>query len=314
MRSAKELKRVRLSGRAPGPNAVSPRAAETAFTPRSCTYRAPRSTDWPRHPLGDQPNEPPLAPPRVACLLALAGLLAFAATASASTIKLKCSGKGPHNRDSSGTVLCAEPGASRLVSGTLRNDANKPVKGKITVTVSKWIPSGEGWFTIKAGNPFTIDANAQGKFSYAVKTKTKVSVKFEAVGDEAAGISPVAAQSDVSRQLLGTVKKLGGGKVKITVKGTHGQVEDRSGRRIRLRSLRRQAACGAPRRPSSTSATSTASTPTTSTPANSATSSGTGRTRASGSERRARPHPPRRAPPAAAASPGPAGVRRRAGR
>lgn len=157
---------------------------------------------------------------RVAVPLALAGLLVLAAAASASTITLKCAGKGPHNRDSSGTVLCAEPGKSRLVSGSLRNDANKPVRGEIAVTISKWIPSGEGWYTIKAGKTFTINANARGKFAYAVKTPTKVSVKFEAVADEASQVSAVAAQADVSRQLLGTVKKLGMGRVKITIRGT----------------------------------------------------------------------------------------------
>lgn len=179
----------------------------------------------------------------VAVLLTVAALLAFAAAAGASKITLKCAGKGPHNRDSAGTVLCAEPGRSRLVSGSLLNDAGKPVHGKIAVTISKWIPSGTGYYTIKPGNPFTIDANAQGRFSYAVKTATKVSVKFEALADAALQVSPTAAQADVSRQLLGTVKKLGGGRVRITVRGTTHRLKiaivDESGYEARGGKLRR---------------------------------------------------------------------------
>jgi hypothetical protein len=165
-------------------------------------------------------NRSPLRRARFAAVFAILGLLAFAASASASQISLKCGGKGPRNRDSAGTILCAEPGKSRLVTGSLRNDAGKAVAGKVAVTVSNWIPTGEGSFKIVAGKPQTIAASAAGKFSYLVKTATKVSVKFEALGDEALGVSPVAAQADVSRQLLGRVKKLGGGRVKITVKGT----------------------------------------------------------------------------------------------
>ena len=175
----------------------------------------------PCHPTRRPIDEPQYAPPCACrCPVAALALLVLAATASASQITLKCGGKGPHNRDSSGTVLCAEPGKSRLLSGALRDDANKPVAGKVAVTISNWIPSGEGWFTIKPGRTLTLDANAHGKFALAVKTATKVSVKFEAVGDEARGISPVAAQADVSRQLLATVHKLGGGRVRISVRGT----------------------------------------------------------------------------------------------
>lgn len=161
---------------------------------------------------------------RRACLLAAfaaVGLLVLASAASASKVTLKCAGKGPHNRDSSGTVLCAEPGKSRLVSGKLLNDENKPVRGQIAITVSKWIPSGEGWFTITPGKTITINTNGAGKFAYPVKTATKVSVKFEAVADEAKKVSPTSAQADVSKQLLGTVKKLGGGKIKVKVTGTN---------------------------------------------------------------------------------------------
>jgi hypothetical protein len=182
-------------------------------------------------------------PVRVVVLLTVAVLLTFAAAASASKITLKCAGKGPHNRDSAGTVLCAEPGKSRLVSGSLLSDANKPVGGEIAVTISRWIPSGEGFYTITPGKTFTIDANSQGKFSLAVKTATKVSVKFEAVADQALGVSPVAAQADVSRQLLGTVKKLGGGRVRVTVRGTTHPLKiaivDESGYEARGGKLRR---------------------------------------------------------------------------
>jgi len=142
---------------------------------------------------------------------AVLGLFAFAATASASTLSLKCGGKGAHNRDSSGTVLCAaEPGKARVITGVLRDDSNKPLAGPVTVTLSRWVPKG-GYFTIEEFKTLTVNANAAGKFSYAAKTATKMSIAFDAAGAH--------AQADVSRQLQVSVRKLGGGKVKVTVKG-----------------------------------------------------------------------------------------------
>jgi hypothetical protein len=148
---------------------------------------------------------------RRALLLAVLALLALAATATASTISLKCGGKGARNKDSVGTVLCAAaPGKARTIEGVVRDDANKPLAGPVTVTVSKWVPKG-GYFSIEEFKTLTVNANAAGKFSYAAKTETKISIKFEAAG--------ASAQADVSRQLVVKVAKLGGGKVKLTVKG-----------------------------------------------------------------------------------------------
>lgn len=138
-------------------------------------------------------------------------LLAFAATATASTINLKCGGKGARNKDSAGTVLCAvKTGKSRTIEGVVRDEANKPVAGPVTVTLSKWVPKG-GYYSIEKFKTLTVTANGAGKFSYKAKTATKMSIAFEAVG--------AYAQADVSRELNVTVKKLGGGKVKITARG-----------------------------------------------------------------------------------------------
>ncbi|HEV7616073.1 MAG TPA: hypothetical protein VGO36_07565 [Solirubrobacterales bacterium] len=151
---------------------------------------------------------------------ATAVTLLLAGAAQASEIDLKCGGKGARNADSAGTVLCAaQPGQARVVTGVLSNDAGKPVAGKVTATVANWIPAGGGAFSIKPESTQTIAAGANGQFSFSVKTATKVSVYFEAVADEKLGILPFKAQADVSRQLAVTLKKLGGGKLKLTVKG-----------------------------------------------------------------------------------------------
>lgn len=148
---------------------------------------------------------------RVVFVLVALAALAFAASASASTVSLECGGKGPRNKDSAGTVLCAAaPGKARTIEGVVLDDANKPVAGPVTVTLSRWVPKG-GYFSIEKFKTLTVNANAAGKFSYAATTATKLSISFEAAGAK--------AQADVSRQLQVTVRKLGGGKVKLTVKG-----------------------------------------------------------------------------------------------
>jgi hypothetical protein len=159
---------------------------------------------------------------RFATIAVAAGtsLALLASAAQASEVALKCDGKGPRNKDSAGTVLCAAaPGKARVVSGVLRNDAGKPIAGKVTVTFANWIPAGGGSFSVTPESTQTIAANGNGQFSVPVKTATKVTVYFESVADEKLGVSPVKAQADVSRQLLTTIKKLGGGKVKFTAKG-----------------------------------------------------------------------------------------------
>lgn len=156
----------------------------------------------------------------VLALSTVAAVLAFAVAAQASEIALACDGKGPRNKDSAGTVLCAAaPGKARVVSGVLSDDAGKPVAGKVKVTFADWIPSSGGSFSITPGATQTVSAGANGRFSVPVKTATKVSVYFEALADEKLGVSPVKAQADVSRELAVTLKKLGGGTVKLTVKG-----------------------------------------------------------------------------------------------
>jgi hypothetical protein len=138
-------------------------------------------------------------------------LLALPAGASAASITLKCGGKGKHNKDSAGTVLCAaKPGQPRVIEGVLRDDSNKPAAGKVSITVSNWVPQG-GYYTVEAVETVTVNANGAGKFSYAAKTDTKISLHFEAAG--------AAAEAEVSRELQVSVQKLGGGKVKLTAKG-----------------------------------------------------------------------------------------------
>ena len=151
---------------------------------------------------------------------ALAGGLLLSSVAQASEVDLKCGGKGPRNQDSAGTVLCAAaPGKARVITGVLRNDAGKPVAGKVAVTFANWIPAGSESFSIKPESTQTIAANGNGQFAVPVETATKVTVYFEAVADEKLGVSPIKAQADVSRQLAVTLKKLGGGKLKLTAKG-----------------------------------------------------------------------------------------------
>lgn len=149
-----------------------------------------------------------------------AAILVFAMAAQASEIALKCDGKGRHNKDSAGTVLCAAaPGKARVVSGVLSDDSGKPVAGKVKVTFADWVPAGGGSFSVTPGATQTVTASANGQFSVSVKTATKVTVYFEALADEKLSVSAVKAQADVSRELATTIKKLGGGKVKLSAKG-----------------------------------------------------------------------------------------------
>ena len=153
----------------------------------------------------------PLYRPLPVLLVALAAL-ALAASAAASSISLKCGGKGKHSRDSAGSVLCAaKPGKARPIEGVVRDDSNKPLAGPVTVKLSKWIPRGGGSYSVEEFKTVTVHANAAGKFSYAAKTDTKQTLAFEAAG--------ASARAEVSRELQVKVKKLGGGKVKLTVKG-----------------------------------------------------------------------------------------------
>lgn len=147
--------------------------------------------------------------------------LAFAATAGAATLTLKCAGKGPRNADSAGTVLCAgSPSKGRAISGKVRNDAGQPVAAKLTLTYQSWTPVKVG-YTIQTRATREITAKSDGSFSFKSKTATKESIVVDLAPDAALGIAgAVRAQADVSRQLITTVTKLGGGSVRLTVKGT----------------------------------------------------------------------------------------------
>ncbi len=162
---------------------------------------------------------------RVPLLTAALSVLAVAATlavsAEAATLKLRCAGKGPRNADSAGTVICAATGKSRAVAGTVRNDAGQPVAAKLTLTYSSWTPAKNGiGYTITPTSTREITAKADGSFSFSSKTKTRESVRVDVVPDAALGTGAVRAQADVQRRLKTKLKKLGGGKVRVTVKGT----------------------------------------------------------------------------------------------
>jgi hypothetical protein len=149
---------------------------------------------------------------RPAFVLAIAALMLLtAAAASASSITLKCGGRGKHNKDSVGSALCADkPGKPRTIEGVVRDDSNEPVSGPVTVKLSKWTPKG-GYYSVEEFKTVTVHANAAGKFSYAAKTATKLTIGFEAAG--------AFAQAEVSRELQVKVQKLGGGRIKLTVTG-----------------------------------------------------------------------------------------------
>jgi hypothetical protein len=148
----------------------------------------------------------------------LAGLLV--STADAATLKLACAGQGARNRDSSGTVLCAGGLAGRTVDGTIRNDAGQPVAGKITVTFKSWTPQGGGYVVRPTGTR-EITAQPNGQFHIHVNPATKQGLQFDLAADPALGIAAgQTAEAEVSRRITYAVAKLGGGLVRITVRGT----------------------------------------------------------------------------------------------
>lgn len=86
-------------------------------------------------------------------------------------------------------------------------------------TIISWTPAGGGSFSLEPTSAKTISAGAGGKFSLSVKVANRLNVKFEAVADEKLGVSGGFAEAQVSRRLDVKMKKLGGGKLKFTVKG-----------------------------------------------------------------------------------------------
>jgi hypothetical protein len=161
----------------------------------------------------------------IALTLALAalGLLLMAGGAEAATLNLKCSGKGEQVKAQEyETASCAvEAGKTRNIEGVLRNDKNKPVAGTLNVTFSAWEPQGGGAYDITPQKTITVKSAAGGKFKIPnVTTKTEETVFIEAVGDGESELSTVAQEVNVQRLVTVRGKKLGGGKVQVTVKGT----------------------------------------------------------------------------------------------
>lgn len=161
----------------------------------------------------------------VALAVAALGLFAAVASAGAATLNLKCSGKGIQNKAQEyETASCTvEKGKTRNLEGVLRNDKNKPVAGTLNVTFSNWIPQGEGAYDITPQKTIQVMAAASGKFKIPnVTTKTEETVFIEAVGDGESELSTVTQEVNIQRIVTLRGKKLGGGKVQVTVKGIEG--------------------------------------------------------------------------------------------
>lgn len=156
-----------------------------------------------------------------ACLAVVALLAASAAVAQAASVTLRCAGRGPRNRDSSGTVLCASSTKGRTLAGVVKDDAGKPAAARLSVTYSSWTPSPGGGYVIRARATKEIAAKADGTFSIKDNPATKESIRVDVVADATLGVSGGAfANADVSRQLIVRTAKLGGGVVRFTVTGT----------------------------------------------------------------------------------------------
>jgi hypothetical protein len=155
------------------------------------------------------------------CLAATALLATAGAGAQAATVSLRCAGRGPRNKDSADTVLCAGlPGKGRPVAGVVKDDAGKPVAARLTVSYSDWIPLGSGGFSIKLRETREVTAKGDGTFSIKSNPATKESIRVDVVADAALGVSGGSAQAEVSRLLVVRIAKLGGGVVRFTVTGT----------------------------------------------------------------------------------------------
>ncbi len=158
----------------------------------------------------------------LALAVAALGLLALASGAQAATLTTKCSGKGPQSKAQEyETGECAvEAGQKRDIEGVVRNDKNKPVAATLKVTFSAWEPQGGGEYDITPFKTIEVKSGANGKFKVPnVTTKTEETVYIEAIGDGEAELSTVATEVNIQRLVTAKVKKLGGGKVKVTIKG-----------------------------------------------------------------------------------------------
>jgi hypothetical protein len=161
----------------------------------------------------------------VTMAMAALGLLALATSAQASSLNLKCSGKGVQNKAQEyETASCAvEKGKTRDIEGVLRNNRNKPVASTLNVTFSDWEPQGNGAYDITPQRTIEVKSGANGKFTIPkVTTKTEETVFIEAVEDFESEVSPVVQEVNIQRYVSATAKVLGGGKVRVTVKGIEG--------------------------------------------------------------------------------------------
>jgi hypothetical protein len=161
----------------------------------------------------------------IALALSVVGLLLTAGGAEAATLNLKCSGKGVQSKAQEyETAECAvEAGQTRNIEGVLRNDKNKPVAGALKVTFSNWEPQGNGTYDITPYKTIEVKSSANGKFTIPkVTTKTEETVFIEAVGDGESELSTVTQEVNIQRLVTLRGKKLGGGKVQVTVKGAEG--------------------------------------------------------------------------------------------
>jgi hypothetical protein len=157
--------------------------------------------------------------------LAVVGLLLTAGGAEAATLNLKCSGKGEQVKaqEYEAASCAVEAGKTRNIEGVLRNDKNKPVAGTLNVTFSNWEPQGSGTYDITPYKTVEVKSSANGKFKIPkVTTKTEETVFIEAVGDGEAELSTITQEVNIQRYVSATAKKLGGGKVQVTVKGIEG--------------------------------------------------------------------------------------------
>ena len=158
----------------------------------------------------------------LACLATAAVVALGGASAQAASVSLRCAGRGPRNRDSAGTVLCAgSPARGRTLAGVVKDDAGRPVAARLTVTFSRWDPAPSGGFYVRPRATKTITAKADGTFTVKDNPATKESIRADVVADAALGVSGGAfAQAEISRKLVVRIAKLGGGVVRFTVTGT----------------------------------------------------------------------------------------------
>ena len=97
-------------------------------------------------------------------------------------------------------MLCAAaPGKARTISGTVRDDAGKPVAAKILVSFITWTPHGGGSFSLETTSTKTISANAGGKFTLPVKVATQAQRQVRSGRPTKSSASPAASPKPRSR-------------------------------------------------------------------------------------------------------------------